>query len=336
MRWFVLVLIVLQVVYSFQPTLALKVNPILAAFIIGISCSALLAFFQRHAPHPAFTSISQWQAPAMASQYLLRTGIILFACKVDSTLLLQTDPLLFAKLLILVMVVFSSAYLLGTYVFTLPKAQTLLISAGFSFCGTSAMFATYALQQRQLAATARITSQQSPATLAGPFSQSLVLVMLCGVIMLLGYHLLLAMAWLSPEQMAWLIGSTAPEVSQTVAAAAQLGSVAALAVTIKLARVCLLVPYLLLLSQQQSTGTSVQIPWFVVGFVLVLLLQLLWPFPDVLRQWGGWLAENCLMLAMLLTGWHCRWTELRQCSGRLLLFAFTVMSLLVSMAWLMM
>ncbi len=64
--------------------------------------------------------------------------------------------------------------------------------------------------------------------------------MLLGLLALAGYSLLAQSGWVHPQQLAWLIGSTAPEVSQAVAAAGQLGSLAALAVAIKLARVCLL------------------------------------------------------------------------------------------------
>lgn len=326
MRWLCLILMCLHGLYQWQPSWHQVVNPVLAALALGLLLATVSNLRQQHSL--VWRSIARWQPPSGLQQQALRLGIMLFALQVDPALLLQTDPWLFGRLLLLITMVFAGAYWLGVFVFGLRQPQALLLTAGFSFCGTSAIFATQSVQQG--AAPARHAElQPTPAEL----SQSLALVMLLGLLALTGYSLLAQSGWVNPQQLAWLIGSTAPEVSQAVAAAGQLGSLAALAVAIKLARVCLLVPYLLLLNQQQQGNGRAPLPWFILGFVALLLLQLQWPLSDNLRSLAGLLSQTCLMLAMLLTGLQTQWQDLRQCQARTLAFAVTVLLGLLALAW---
>lgn len=329
MRWLCFIMLLLHGLYQWQPTLHQVVNPVLAALALGLLLATFSNLRQQH--HNRWRAIAHWQPPSGLQQQALRLGIMLFALQVDPALLLQTDPWLFGRLLVLIIVVFAGAYYLGVFVFGIRQPQVLLLTAGFSFCGTSAIFASQSIQQG--AASSRLAdAQPTPAEL----SQSLALVMLLGLLALAGYSVLAQTGWVNPQQLAWLIGSTAPEVSQAVAAAGQLGSLAALAVAIKLARVCLLVPYLLLLNQQQQGKGRAPLPWFILGFVALLLLQLHWPLSDSLRSLAGLLSQTCLMLAMLLTGLQTNWQDLRQCQTRTLGFAVTVLLGLLALAWLLM
>ena len=171
---------------------------------------------------------------------------------------MQTSSLALLQLMALVLLVLAAALWLGVKVFKLPKELVLLVSCGLSFCGTSAIFATWSVRK------------SDEATL----TQSLAMVLLMGLLALASYSLLMHTGLLPENQLAWLIGSTAPEVSQAVAAGSQLGDAAPQAVIAKLFRVCLLVPYLLLLNQQQQGKGRAPLPWFILGFVALLLLQL--------------------------------------------------------------
>jgi uncharacterized membrane protein YadS len=138
-----------------------------------------------------------------------------------------------------------------------------------------------------------------------------------------------------PEaQLAWLIGSTAPEVSQAVAAGSQLGNAAPQAVIAKLFRVCLLVPFLLLLSFNNKDKEGFVFPWFVLGFIVVLLINIGFTVPVWFGQMALVASQSCLIFAMLVTGLLTSWQDLKQCSGKAVGFAAVVMVLLFSLSYL--
>ncbi len=320
MLWLGGIILLLQGLYSWMPLLHQRLNPVLAALILGL----LLSACRRR------LAIASWRLPATTGlqQQALRVGIVLLAVQVDPHVVLATDPWLFARLLLFVLLIFCVAYGLGVYVFRLRPPQVLLLSAGFSFCGTSAIAATQLVQQ----GAAAINGASGRGATAAELSQSLALVMLLGLGALLVYSALAQVGVVSLPQLAWLIGATAPEVSQAVAGASLLGSMAALAVTIKLARVCLLVPFLLVLNQCQPSASRAPLPWFIVGFVALLLGQLWWPPSAEVRAVAAWLSQSCLMLAMLLIGSQICWQDLRQCQGRTVAFASIVMLCLFGLA----
>ncbi|HEY9043848.1 MAG TPA: putative sulfate exporter family transporter [Rheinheimera sp.] len=324
MLWIALPVLLLHGLYFYLPQLHQAVNPVLAALLTGLLLSVFFTTLRK--PHPTALTAVRNQTFHTIQQHALRLGIVLFALKVDPQLLLSTDPWLFARLVLLIVVVLCAALWLGVRYFHLPKAQVLLLSAGFSFCGTSAIFATQSLQH-----TASVSKQDSAATPA-QLSQSLALVMIMGLLALACYNLLAYSGWFSQAELAWLIGSTAPEVSQAVAAAGQLGQFAALAVAIKLARVCLLAPFLIGLSRWQRSDARAPLPWFIIAFVVLLLLQLLLPVSETLRSAAALLSQSCLMLAMIITGLQSRWQDLKHCQWRTAAFASTAMLLMFALA----
>lgn len=301
--------------YRAWPGLEQQVSPVFVALLLGLAAAFVLPLFS---VQPRQLLLSQSDQLGAMQQGALRFGIVLFAFRIEPDLVLQTPGLSLLYLLILVILVLAIALFVGITLFKLPKDLVLLISAGLSFCGTSAIFATWSVRQG------------SQATL----SQSLAMVLLMGLLSLLGYSLLMHSGWLQPAQLAWLIGSTAPEVSQAVAAGSQMGDAASQAVIAKLFRVCLLVPFLLLLSWQSKQRNSAVFPWFVLGFIAVLVLQFMLQIPDQVRQTAFLLSEFCLIFAMLVTGLLTCWQELRQCSGKVFGFAALVMLLLFSLSWL--
>ena len=320
MFWIALPVLLLHALYFYQPQLHQAVNPVLAALLTGLLLSVYFATLRK--PHQIAQAAVRNQTFHSIQQQALRLGIVLFALKVDPQLLLSTDPWLFARLVFLVAVVLFTALWLGVRYFRLPKAQVLLLSAGFSFCGTSAIFATQSLQ------SAAKNSKQNVAASPAQLSQSLALVMLMGLLALAAYNALVFSGWFSPPELAWLVGSTAPEVSQAVAAAGQLGPLAALAVTIKLARVCLLAPFLIGLNRCQHGNSRAPLPWFIIVFVGLLLLQLILPVPEALRSAAALVSQSCLMLAMIITGLQSRWQDVKQCPLQTVIFALLIMLLL--------
>ncbi|MDF3124584.1 putative sulfate exporter family transporter [Rheinheimera sp. 1928-s] len=307
--------LLLHLCYLAVPELQHVISPVFIALILGLLAAfvlPLLSVQPRQLLAAQLDTIANWQQKA------LRLGIVLFAFSVEPELVLQTEPLALMQLFFVVLLILTAAFWLGITLFKLPKELVLLISCGLSFCGTSAIFATWSVRQ---------SSQAS-------LTQSLAVVLLMGLLSLLGYAVLMQTGWLPEAQLAWLIGSTAPEVSQAVAAGSQLGDAAPQAVIAKLFRVCLLVPFLLLLSLNSKTKDGLVFPWFVLAFIAVLVLTMVFSVPAWFSQGAVLLSQSCLIFAMLVTGLLTCWQDLKQCSGKVFIFAALVMSLLFSLSYL--
>ncbi len=320
-------------------------NPVFAALMLGLAAALLLGF--NNAGQRCLASLAKPeanQALAFWQQLALRLGIVLFALNISPTALINIEPWQLLKLIILVAMVLALALWIGCRWFKLPPELVLLVSAGISFCGTSAIFATHSLR----------TQSKHMHTTQTYLTQSLAAVLLVGLLALGIYSLLLQQPWLGSAELAWLIGSTAPEVAQAVAAGSQLAEHAPQAIIAKLSRVCLLLPFLCGLSlffrnqlrkrqrEQAQQGAQVQeqqsavvFPWFILLFVGLLLSQLLLEIPDWLQHFASMLSQGCLVFAMLATGLQTRAQDLRQCSLRLFGFASLVMLLLFGLALLM-
>ena len=164
------------------------------------------------------------------------------------------------------------ALVLGsTFVFTcwlgrqlgVSRQLTQLIAAGTSICGASAVVATNGVIEG---------SDEDVA-------YAVTIVTVFGTLSMLLYPLLFGLLNLSPEAFGLWTGASIHEVAQVVAAAFQTGQLSGdLATIAKLSRVVFLIPVMLLLGilsfrYRQQSGPSEQtlpIPWFVVGFVVLI------------------------------------------------------------------
>lgn len=326
-----LLTLLLQAVYQIFPSWQLQLNPVFAALLFGLASAFVLGMFSTSKrwlvslAQPAAT-----QALAMWQQRALRLGIVLFALNISPEAISSVESWQLLKLIVLVVTVLAMALWLGVRWFRLPPELVLLVSAGLSFCGTSAIFATHSLR------TPDQNGQSGPAML----TQSLAAVLLMGLLALGIYSLLLHQPWLGSAELAWLIGSTAPEVSQAVAAGSQLADSAPQAIIAKLSRVCLLLPFLgglslLQRAKHQEPQGPVVVPWFILAFAVVLVLQFYLAPPAWLQQLASLLSQGCLIFAMLATGIQTKAQDLRQCSARLFGFAALVLALLFGLALLM-
>ena len=158
--------LLLQLCYLALPELHQWISPVFIALLLGLSAAFLLPFCSIQ---PRELLARQLNKLALLQQKALRLGIVLFAFSVDSELVMQTSPLSLLQLLALVLLVLATALWLGVKVFKLPKELVLLVSCGLSFCGTSAIFATWSVRK------------SDEATL----TQSLAMVLLMGLLALL-------------------------------------------------------------------------------------------------------------------------------------------------------
>ncbi len=163
---------------------------------------------------------------ALASRRLMRIGVVLLGLKLS---LVDVAALGWRAVLLVVAVVllaFAGTYLLAR-LFRMPGSQPLLLAAGFSICGVSAIGAMSA------ATRSRAADAAVPAAL----------VTLCGTLAIAVLPLLSGPLGLSAEEFGHWVGAGVHDVGQVVATAQVAGSAAlTVAIAMKLTRVLMLAP----------------------------------------------------------------------------------------------
>ena len=179
----------------------------------------------------------------------------------------------------------AAASVFMTFIFTIwagqwlgvSKKLTQLIAAGTSICGASAVVAT----------SAAIDSSDEDVAYA------VALVTVFGATSMLLYPILPSVLSLTPQAFGLWCGASIHEVAQAIAAAFQSSNISGEVASVsKLSRVILLAPISLILAfLSTSSGTArqrqklhqVPIPWFVLGFIVLILINSLNLFPEAIK-----------------------------------------------------
>lgn len=212
--------------------------------------------------------------------------------------------------------------LAATFLFTLGAARLLgverrlaqLIAAGTSICGASAIVAantvTNARDEDVAYAVASIT--------------------LFGTVAMLAYPLLGAFAGLDQNAFGLWAGASIHEVAQVIGASFQYGPQAGEAGTVaKLTRVALLAPMVFAMgfaarrSGGGETGARAPMPWFVLGFVAVVLWNSFVGIPDALRPYIVFFTTLMLTMGLAAMGLNANVSEIRSRGLRPLLLALS-------------
>ncbi|WP_244248225.1 putative sulfate exporter family transporter [Rathayibacter sp. VKM Ac-2801] len=241
-----------------------------------------------------------------SSRSLMRTGIVLLGLKLS---LIDIAALGWGAILVVVGIVlatFALTWALGRAL-RLPGREPLLLAAGFSICGASAIGA--------MAGATRAKEQEQATPVA--------LVTLCGTLAIAVLPALQQPLGLSDVQFGHWVGASVHDVGQVVATAQVAGASAlAVAVVVKLTRVVLLAPMVAVAAavtrrSGETGGTRPAIvPLFVVGFLAAVLLRTLLPLPEGLLAAADtaqtWLLAAALFAlgsavrvrALVTTGWR--------------------------------
>lgn len=253
-----------------------------------------------------------WAQPglALAMRPLLRLGVMLLGLQLS---LAQLGALGLSGLLVVALC------LAATFVFTLAfgrllgvdPALTELIAAGTSICGASAVVAANTVTRAREEDVAYAIS----------------IVTLFGTVAMLVFPMLQRVIELSPAGYGLWIGASVHEVAQVVAAGFQGGSDAGEFATIsKLARVMLLAPVVLVLGRLAlrrrgaASDTPVPaVPWFVAGFIALMLLNSLVAIPEQAAQATRAATSFLLTAALAAVGMQTDVAKLVSRGGRPLL-----------------
>ncbi len=248
---------------------------------------------------------------AVAAKRLLRVGIVVLGAKLSLGDIAALGWLAILAIIALVIASFVITWLVGR-LFRLAGDQSVLMAAGFSICGVSAVGAM---------AAARGSDEKDTGT-------PITLVTLYGTLAIVVLPPLAALLGLDATQFGHWVGASVHDVGQVVATAQTAGAAAlAVAVVVKLTRVLMLAPMVAIASIQTrrrssagergATGSASAaaarpaiVPLFIVGFVLAVLLRSFVPLPDAVLSAADILQSALLACALFGIGASLRLEQL--------------------------
>jgi uncharacterized integral membrane protein (TIGR00698 family) len=277
---------------------------------------------------------------AIAARRLLRIGVVLLGFKLSLVNIAELGWLVLAMIVAIVVITFFFTWGLGRML-RLPGQQPMLIAAGFSICGASA-----------IGAMAGMTRAKDSDT-ATPIA----LVTLCGTLAIALLPALRPLLGLDTAEFGMWVGASVHDVGQVVATAQIAGATAlAVAVVVKLTRVAMLAPMVALAgvvvargdrkaaAAADAAGTleadSVDLkpakrpailPLFVVGFLAAVVVRTFVPLPDGFLEVAGYGQELVLGMALFGLGASISIGNLIRTGGRALgvaLISWAVIALL--------
>lgn len=259
-----------------------------ASLILGVIAGCIPAF------RPALGGVLE-PGLTIASRRLLRLGIVVLGLKLSLSDVADLGWVAILAIVVLVAVSFVMTWLIGR-LFRLEGDQAVLMAAGFSICGVSAVGAM---------AAARRSQEKDTGT-------PIALVTLYGTLAIVVLPALSIPLGLDGQQYGHWVGASVHDVGQVVATAQTAGAAAlAIAVVVKLTRVLMLAPMVAIAAIQTRRRSSPSQVWpprppvmplFIVGFVVAVLVRSFVPIPDVALGLADMLQSALLSCALFAIG----------------------------------
>ncbi|MCY1077836.1 YeiH family protein [Archangium lansingense] len=289
------------------------VGPLTVALLIGIALRTALGL-------PA----TLVEGTRYSARTVLRLGIVLMGARLDFALVAKVGP----RVLLLSLGVIVGGIVGIRWVarrFGVPEKLSMLLAVGTSICGASAV----------VAASSVTRADEEDTTLA---------VGLCGILGTVGvlfYVFAGPLLGLSTAQLAILSGATLHEVAQVMAAAFTWGTSAGdLGTLVKLTRVVLLAPALVVLGLASGAGGKVRyswkeppIPWFVLGFLAVGVLGSVGVLPDAAKSALSIASVFLMVMAMAAMGLGTHVSMIRRAGMRVVYAGLAGFAALALSAW---
>jgi uncharacterized integral membrane protein (TIGR00698 family) len=216
-----------------------------------------------------------------SAKFVLEVAIVLLGAAVSVATITALGPFLIVGIACIVALAISASYIMCRAI-ALPVRMAILIACGNSICGNSA-----------IAAIAPVIGADSD-----EIASSLSFTAVLGVIVVLGLPFLVPILQLSLTQYGILAGLTVYAVPQVLAATLPIGALSnQVGTVIKLVRVLMLGPVVLAFSllaprlhAHADGGRSARrgprlgevVPWFIVGFLIVLVIRSTGLIPEAL------------------------------------------------------
>jgi uncharacterized integral membrane protein (TIGR00698 family) len=260
-----------------------------------------------------------------AVKHLLRVGVVLLGLRLAVPDVIRLGGAALVMVMVIVVITFFGTQLLGRWMGVSP-GTSLLVAAGFSICGASAV-----------AAMDGVTRSEEDDVVT-----AIVLVTLFGCLAIVVLPLLQHPLGLSDVEFGLWAGASVHDVAQTVATASVVGpSALAAAVVVKLTRVVLLAPMVAGVSLWRRRGeTAVYgtrrpplVPLFVVGFLAMVGLRSTGLIPEQVLA-SAQVIESIVLAAALFglgAGVHLR--TLARTGGRATLLGLCSWGLVATIAY---
>ncbi|WP_067733692.1 YeiH family protein [Novosphingobium naphthalenivorans] len=258
----------------------------------------------------AWTPHERWfPGISFSAKFLLEVAVVLLGVSVSAATILAAGPWMLLGIAGVVIVAIGASFVIGRLL-RLPVRMALLVACGNSICGNSA-----------IAAVAPVIGADGDDVAA-----SIGFTAVLGVAVVLGLPLLGIALHLNGLQYGALAGLTVYAVPQVLAAAAPLGPAAVqMGTLVKLVRVLMLGPVCLLLSlvaprlreetdepaphvtagERPEPGRPALhqlVPWFIVGFLVLVAVRSLGLVPHALIAPAGTAATFLTVVSMAALG----------------------------------
>jgi len=278
--------------------------------VVGIVCGMLYGNFLRG------TMPADWAAGVnFTARRLLRIAVAFYGLNIS---IQQIAAVGLPGLAVSVTVVIGTLVLgttIGQRLLGLDRDTAMLTAAGSAICGAAAVLA--------FEPTLRAAPHKSAVAVAT--------VVLFGTLSMFLYPVLYHAGWLSLDTQALgiYIGGTVHEVAQVVGAASNIDpATTEVATIVKMTRVALLVPVLLVLGMWLRSSAAraepgqakarLPIPWFAVGFLVLAIVNSLAFLPADLVTAVRRLDVFALTMAMTALGIETRFSQIRKAGPRVM------------------
>ncbi|KAF3998906.1 YeiH family protein [Glaciimonas immobilis] len=248
---------------------------------------------------------------------VLEIAVVLLGASISASAILEKGPDLIGGIAVVVLMVILGSYGIGR-VAGLPSKMAVLIACGNSICGNSA-----------IAAVAPVIHASSKDVAA-----SIAFTAVFGVAVVLILPLLVPVLSLSLTQYGIFAGMTVYAVPQVLAATAAVSQTSAqIGTLVKLVRVLMLGPVVLVLSlsgrkdRVYRTPISHMVPWFIIGFLLLMALRSFNLIPQIAIAPAHFSANFLTIVSMAALGLGVDVRSVLTAGGRVTIVV--VLSLLV-------
>lgn len=299
---------------------AFELSPLIIAILIGMIIGNIFK--------SAVMLLKDSGILAIATKQILRLGIILFGFRLT---LQDIYAVGFVGVLIAFIIVFST-FFLGIFIgqrLELDSKSSTLISSGASICGAAAALATQSVVK---ADSDRVAVAVSTVVLFGTIGMFVYPIVFRSEI--LGFD---------AASMGLFTGATLHEVAHVIGAAAGIGeNASAAAVIMKMLRVLMLVPFLLMLglfafkqSSDKSSGIKNFVPYFALWFLAAVCVGSLPIFPKQILPTVNFIDTILLCVAMGALGTTIRKDVLLNAGKKPFILAFLLFAWLFTSGFLM-
>lgn len=279
----------------------------ISPLVIGIILGMLYANTIRHK-----LPISWNNGIVFCTKNLLRLGIVLYGFRITFGQIAQMGIQGIVASVLVVGLTLVLGYLIGVKWFGLDYHTALLTAAGSAICGAAAVLAVEGVLKNEAHKSAVAVGS----------------VVLFGTLAMFVYPLVYQLGWvpLNLEQEGLYIGVSIHEVAQVVGAGSAIScEVADNAVIVKMFRVMLLVPVLLILGllfmSKTTSKSAIVVPWFAIFFIVVAGFNSLNLLPQTMIDSLNTLDTFVLTMAMSALGMETQFKKFKGIGGKVMLLA---------------